>query len=50
MIDKTKLSIIMMFSNATIIAIFAKLAIVFDKWWIVLISGLFINSFKSETD
>ena len=49
MIDKTKINIIMMFSNTTIIAIFAKLAIVFDKWWIVLFSALFINSFKSET-
>lgn len=38
----------MMLNNTMRILIFAILAILFNKWWIVLISGLFLIYEKEE--
>lgn len=34
--------------NIVVIAIFAKLAIHFDKWWIILFSLMTLTSYKSD--
>lgn len=44
-IDYTlKLNLIVTVKNAVVIICFTVLAIVFNKWWIVFFSGLFLNS------
>ena len=48
MSERTKNNILLAAFNTIRIAIFAVLAIVFQKWWIVLFSGLFLlqNKYK----
>lgn len=48
-IDYTlKLNLICAIKNAVVIICFTVLAIVFDKWWIVFFSALFLNSVEHK--
>ena len=50
MSEIVKQRICMMVTNTVKIAIFAVLAIVFNHWWIVFVSCLFVNHEKKEYD
>lgn len=45
---KLKLNAICAAKNAFTLGCFTVLAIVFNKWWIVLLSGLFLNSVGND--
>lgn len=48
-IDYTlKLNLICAIKNAVVIICFTVLATVFNKWWIVLFSALFLNSVDNK--
>lgn len=48
-IDYTlKLNLIVAIKNAVVIICFTVLAIVFNKWWIVFFSALFLNSVEHK--
>lgn len=34
--------------NVAVLCIFAALACIFDKWWIVLFASLFLSGYKTE--
>ena len=40
--------IIVCIKNVTVLCIFAALAVVFDKWWIIFFAMLFTGGFKTE--
>lgn len=44
-----KLHIICAIKNIVAIICFTILAVVFNKWWIVLFSGLFLNSVEHKS-
>ena len=46
---KLKLYLIVAIKNAVIVVCFTILAIVFDKWWIVFFSALFLNSVTNNS-
>ena len=48
--DEIKLYLIWAFKNIATLICFTILAIVFNKWWIVLFSALFYSSIKSKGD
>ena len=48
--DVTKLYLIVALKNIATIICFTILAIVFDKWWIVLFSALFCSYISKESD
>ena len=48
--DKIKLYLIWALKNITTLICFTILAIVFNKWWIVLFSALFYSSIESKGD
>lgn len=50
MSEKVKQRIAMMTNNTARIILFGVLAILFNKWWIVLVSALFLTYEKDETD
>lgn len=37
-------------ANVLIVAIFAALAYVFNKWWIIFFAAIFYMSYKSKND
>lgn len=43
---KLKLNRMCLIKNAFSLGCFTVLAIVFDKWWLVLLSALFLNSIE----
>ena len=50
MSEKLKQNIALLISNTIRVLAFIGLAIYFDKWWIVLLSGLFLSYEKDEKD
>ena len=46
--DNIKLQIAVLIKNILVLALFVILAIVFNKWWICLISALFFSYIKKE--
>ena len=50
MSEKVKQRIAMMINNTARIILFGVLAILFNKWWIVLVSALFLMYEKDEAD
>lgn len=45
---KLKLNRMCLIKNAFSLGCFTLLAIVFDKWWLVLLSALFLNSIERD--
>ena len=46
--SKTSIALLLA-SNLGILVVFAWLAIHFDKWWLVLISIIFFDSYKTKS-
>ncbi len=46
--DSTRLRIAMMYNNTLRIIVFGLLSLLFNHWWIILISGLFLVAEKGD--
>ncbi len=47
---RLKLNLICAIKNSISLICFTILAIVFDKWWLVLLSGLFLSSISKDEE